>query len=226
MLSIAHRGASAYAVENTFSAFDKAVVLQADMIELDVHKIKTGEFVIFHDYNIEIETGIRKNIAKMTFNELRKVKIKNIHQVPFLTDFLKKYAKKIKVNIEIKFSTCCSELLDVLYVFVNKGLWDWDDIIISSFDWKQLISIARENPFCRVGVLTETDINAAINFAISIKSFSIHPNYKLLNPKIVRILKKHLFKIYPWTVDDKKDILKMKSYKVDGIITNFPNKIK
>lgn len=55
---IAHRGASGYAPENTMVAFDKALQMKADYIELDVQMSKDGELVIIHDTTVNRTTDI------------------------------------------------------------------------------------------------------------------------------------------------------------------------
>ena len=57
MLKIAHRGASGYEPENTILAFEKALELESDMIELDARLCKTGELVIMHDKDLKRTTN-------------------------------------------------------------------------------------------------------------------------------------------------------------------------
>lgn len=68
---IAHRGASAYAPENTLASFAKAIELKADWFELDVHLTKDGQLVVMHDGSLERIAGIKKNVSAMTLAELR-----------------------------------------------------------------------------------------------------------------------------------------------------------
>ena len=62
------------------------------------------------------------------------------------------------------------------------------------------------------------------SIAKKLKAFAINPNYKDLNKKNIKIVHNNDFKIYTWTVNNKRDISKMKSLKVDGIITDFPDR--
>ncbi len=72
---IAHRGASAYAPENTLASFARAVELNADWLELDVQLTKDGEVVVIHDGDLERVAGIQKNVAEMTLEEIRRVDV-------------------------------------------------------------------------------------------------------------------------------------------------------
>ncbi|MFY7956496.1 MAG: glycerophosphodiester phosphodiesterase family protein, partial [Flavobacterium macrobrachii] len=77
----------------------------------------------------------------------------------------------------------------------------------------------------RIGVLTETDLELAIAFAKFIKAYSIHPHYKLLNKENVAQMQSRNFKVFPWTVNDQTDITFVKFLNVDGIITDYPDRI-
>jgi hypothetical protein len=70
-LIIAHRGASAYAPENTLAAFKKAIDLGADGIELDVHLSKDGEVVVIHDRTIDRTSNGKGQVAEMSLKELK-----------------------------------------------------------------------------------------------------------------------------------------------------------
>jgi len=81
------------------------------------------------------------------------------------------------------------------------------------------------NPKIRIGVLTEESISAALAFAKKIKAFSIHPDYRLLSKENVALMQENGFEVYAWTVNSKADIQKIKSLNVNGIISDFPDRI-
>jgi len=64
-----------------------------------------------------------------------------------------------------------------------------------------------------------------LSSAKKINAQAIHPNFKLLNDKAVKKIKNNGFKIYTWTVNDEDDINFMKKLKVDGIISDYPDRI-
>ena len=71
----AHRGASSFHVENTFSAFKKAIEIGADGIELDVQLSKDGVLVVFHDGNLQRLASSKKYVAQCDYDELIRYKI-------------------------------------------------------------------------------------------------------------------------------------------------------
>src|SRR5258707_3679619 len=67
---LAHRGASAYAPENTLSAFRLAVEQHADWLELDVQQTMDGHLVVFHDLRMERTTNGRGNLRDLTLEQV------------------------------------------------------------------------------------------------------------------------------------------------------------
>lgn len=106
----AHRGASAYELENTIEAFEKAKILKADGIELDIQVSKDSILVVFHDMDLTRLAGVRKNINECTFKELSKYsigsKFKRILTTKRILSFnqLVSWAnfENIALNIELK----------------------------------------------------------------------------------------------------------------------------
>ncbi len=78
---IAHRGASAYAPENTLDAFEKAIVMGANCIETDVHQTKDGEIVIMHDLSVQRTTNGKGLIKFLSKEEFKSLKIKKRNKI-------------------------------------------------------------------------------------------------------------------------------------------------
>ena len=81
------------------------------------------------------------------------------------------------------------------------------------------------NPKIPIAVLTETTVEEALAFAKKIKATAINPDYTLLTPENVKLIKDEGFQIFPWTVNETEAIATMKSYGVDGIISDYPDRI-
>ncbi len=108
---IAHRGASAYAPENTMSAFKKAMELGAHWFELDVHLSKDDKLVVIHDDDLKRVTGIEGKVTEKTWAELKNLDAGSWfapqfkgERLPLLEDTLKLAKNKIGVYIELKSS--------------------------------------------------------------------------------------------------------------------------
>jgi glycerophosphoryl diester phosphodiesterase len=225
MLKIAHRGAKAYEPENTLIAFQKALDLHADGIELDVHLSADGNIIVIHDDTIDKMTNGKGFVNTLSLPELKSFLIEGKHEIPTLKEVFDLVDRKCFINIELKCrgaQQCMSMLIEE---YVSEKNWNYDHFIVSSFDWNALQEVHNLNPKIPIGVLTETDLNLALAFAEFIKAKAIHPYYHLLNSENVSDMQAKGFLVLPWTVNIEEDIQKVKNLKVDGIITDFPDKI-
>ncbi|MBB1151202.1 MULTISPECIES: glycerophosphodiester phosphodiesterase family protein [unclassified Myroides] len=223
-LRIGHRGAMGHITENTVESVNKAIDLQCDMIEIDVYKIKSGELVVFHDETLDRVSNAKGRIESYTLEELEYVVVGGKYKIPTLEEVIDAIGRKSVLNIELKGSNTAVDTHRIIHNFMERG-WSYDDFILSSFKWEELKIAHDLDPLLPLAVLTEKKPEDAIEFALSIQAKAINPYHKMLNTENTALIKKEKLKIYPWTVNDTKDIERMKKLKVDGIITNFPERI-
>lgn len=219
MLKIGHRGAKGYEPENTLASFQKAIELQVDGIELDVHLSSDNQLVVIHDKTINRTTNGKGLVKNYTAAELQK------HQIPTLSDVFDLVDKKCWINVELKGKGTAKHVVKLIEKYIREKNWNYDQFIISSFEWEFLKEVAALNPNIPIGVLTETDVDAAITFAQKIKAKAIHPDFTLLTQDNTATMQKLGFLVFPWTVNKPNDIQKIKTYQANGIITDFPDRI-
>ena len=226
-LSIGHRGAKGYVAENTFESISKAIELGVDGIEIDVFKCLSGDLVLFHDKDLKDLTGESGQIENLTINELEEFLVLGKYKIPTLNDVLIKIESPLFVNIELKGSDTARATSKIIADFSRKTLWTQDHFIVSSFYWNELEKFRSIDDNTPVGVLVSksVSINEAIEFGKKINAQAIHPNYQLLDEITVKKIKNNGFKTYTWTVNNRDDINFMKKIKVDGIISDYPDRI-
>src|SRR5690606_4368565 len=112
----------------------------------------------------------------------------------------------------------------IKYYIETKG-WRFDDFIVSSFDYNELQTVFNTNKNIPLAVLTESNMDDALNFAKTINAKAIHPDYQLLNQNKVNELQDLGYKVNTWTVNEVNDIALVKSYGVNGIISDFPDRL-
>ena len=100
-----------------------------------------------------------------------------------------------------------------------------DNFIISSFKWDELRKMRERNPSIKIAVLTEEDPLDALEVGKELNAVAINPNFKMLTAENTTRIKEEGFKIYTWTVNEPSDIQQMVDFKVDGIITNYPERV-
>ena len=227
MLRIGHRGAKGYVAENTFKSIKKAIQLNVDGIEIDVFKCLSGQLVLSHDADLERMTGKSGAIENLTLEELDDYLINKEYKICTLNEILEKIKDPLLINIELKGSDTATTTSEIINDFLVKGTWNIEDFIVSSFNWFELEKFRFFEKDIPVGILVSKSmsINEAIKFAKKIDAQAIHPNYELLNEKTIRKIKNNGFKVYTWTVNDEDTIEYMKKLNVDGIISDYPDRI-
>ncbi|AWG21563.1 glycerophosphodiester phosphodiesterase [Flavobacterium faecale] len=221
-----HRGAMGHATENTIASIKKGIELKADMLEIDVFKIKTGEIVVFHDDTMERITNGTGKIEDYNFVDLRKVLIEGKHQIPTLEEVILAIDRKAVLNIELKGENTASDTYAIIEKFKGKG-WKESDFFISSFRKGELVKMRALNNSIAIGLLTyQEPIDQVLKNAKEVKAQAINPYYKTLTKEDVLTMKANKYKVIPWTVNDSLDIKNMKDMKVSGIITNFPERVR
>ena len=225
MLKIGHRGAKGHSPENTLISFQKAIDLQVDGIELDVNLSADGELIVIHDQTIGRTTNGKGLVNELSLPELKAFRIENEFEIPTLIEVLDLIDRKCFVNIEIKTYQATEKVVELIEKYVLDKNWNYTHFLVSSFDWNALQQVAFLNPEIPIGVLTDDNLDLALAFAEFIQATSIHPNFHLLTKENTARMQEKGLQVFPWTVNESEDIRKITTFKVNGIISDFPDRL-
>ncbi len=225
MLKIGHRGARGHSAENTLNSFQKAIDMNVDGIELDIHLSADGELMVIHDETIDRTTNGKGLVNSFTKAELQNFNIESDKKIPTLTEVFNLVNRKCFINIELKSFETAEKVALLIETYIQDKNWEYNDFIVSSFDWNALQDLNIRNPKIPIGVLTEIDLEEALAFAKFIQAKSINPDFQLLNLENTKKLQENGFEVFPWTVNEIEDIKRIKSFNVNGIITDFPDRV-
>tara|TARA_R100001369_G_scaffold91059_1_gene131224 strand:- start:1770 stop:2459 length:690 start_codon:yes stop_codon:yes gene_type:complete len=224
-LVIGHRGAMGHETENTLASIQKAMDLGVDMIEIDVFKIKSGETVVFHDEEVERLTDSVGKIEDYNFEDLQKLTLIGDHKIPTLQEVLNLIDKKVQLNIELKGANTADRVNFIMNYYIKEKGWSMDKFIISSFRWDELKTMRTLNADVPIAILVYGDPLNALEIGDELHAVAINPYFEDLTLENVNEMKKAGFKIYPWTVNEPEEIEAVERLGVDGIITNYPERI-
>lgn len=227
-LIIAHRGASAYAPENTLAACELAVQMGADMIELDVQRSADGELVVFHDDTTERWDGRPRPVRSCSLAELRRLDIGG-QQIATLAEICELARQGgIALNVELKQPDIVAPTVNLLHEF---GIAQ--RVIISSFYERALAELLRSAPDIERGYLMGTqslrpDVRARELWPFlalkRVAAHAWHPYYDLpAVDQIIPLVRRAGYAVNVWTVDDLEAIRHMAACGATGIITNKPD---
>ena len=232
-INYAHRGASAYYPENTILSFQKAIEMGCTGIETDVQLTKDGVLVLIHDEMVNRTTNGMGFVKDYTYSELTRldagswmgeefagIKIPTAEQLIYLTS-----GKDIMLNFEIKNGVIMYEDIEQKLIDLINSHRIKHKVILSSFNH---YSIAKCNKLCKginTGLLYMEGLYKPHNYAKTVGANALHPYFYAINEEIVKEAKKHKLKVNVFTVDDEEYMKAFLDMKVDGIITNYPDKL-
>lgn len=222
---IGHRGAKGHIVENSLPSIEKGIELGSDAIEIDVFKIADGSVVVFHDDTLDRLTKASGSIEKYTKSTLDEVLLEGGVKIPTLEEVLDLIDKRAVLNIELKGAGTAAPVYKIMKKYMADKGWKKEDFIISSFKWDELEEMRGLDNEISIGVLTSKDMIGAMEEAKKVNAVAIHPHFKALTKENVAEAQKEGFKIYTWTVNTPEDIKLVKSLYVDGVITDYPERV-
>jgi glycerophosphoryl diester phosphodiesterase len=222
-LVIAHRGASGHEPENTLPAFQKAVELQADWIELDVYHIE-GELIVFHDAALNRTTNGRGRVMGKPLAYLRSLDAGNGHPIPFLPEVLDLVDRRVGVNIELKGPGTAGPAAALLDRYVRDKSWSSDRFIVSSFDLDALAEFKKQAPTIRTGAIFGRKPPKDCSFARDLSVASVHLRLDSFPPSLLDDAHGRGLSVYVYTVNNRQDIRRMREMGADGVFTDFPER--
>lgn len=231
MLKIGHRGAKGYASENSLFSFEKAIEMGVDGIELDVHLSLDGQIIVIHDDTIDRTTNGKGFVNTLSLQELKTFRINEKQaseleqQIPTLNEVFDLVNQTCFINIELKGKGTASAVVALIEKYIWEKNWKYANFLVSSFDWNAVQEVRFLNENIPIGILTETNLDLAFSFAKFMKAEAIHPEFHLLTQNNTAQIQAKGIQVFPWTVNEYEAIQKIKTYNVNGIITDFPDRI-
>ena len=223
---VAHRGASGYAVENSLAAFRKAVEMAADMVELDVFVLQDGAVVCFHDDELERLTGVKGRITDYNLSELNQLSLSDGSRIPLLTQALGVLDKQLRVNIELKGPGTAEPTYHVLQEAIREQGWKLTDFHVSSFRHDELRRMRELDTDIELGILPTSSLSETLAVGKELNAYSINANRASLDEEAVAAIRDAGFRVYVWTVNAPGDIRRVLDLGVDGLITNYPDRVQ
>ncbi|SCM95039.1 Glycerophosphoryl diester phosphodiesterase [Bacillus mycoides] len=241
--NIAHRGASAYAPEHTIAAYKLGQQLKGDYIEIDLQMTKDGHLIAMHDETLNRTTNgtglvkehslvdIKQLNAGSFFNKKHPNLAKKEFEdatVPTLEEIIETFGQNANYYIETKspdeYPGMEEKLLEIInhYQINNK-------VIIQSFseeslrkihDFNANIPLVQLLSYKKAVQLTGSEIEKYKTYCIGLGM-----NYKYIDEAYVKTIQKFGLEVHPFTVDNEKDMKKLLTWGVDGMFTNYPDRL-
>jgi glycerophosphoryl diester phosphodiesterase len=233
-INYAHRGASGYYPENTMLSFEKAIELGCTGIETDVQMTKDGVLVLIHDEMVNRTTDGAGFVKDYTYSDLAKLdagswlsnefcglRIPSIDELIYLvkdTDIIINF--EIKTGI-IQYKDIEEKLINIIYEHNLQ-----DKVILSSFNHYSMVKCKEISSEIKTGLLYMEGLYKPEQYAKFVGANALHPYFYALNSELIKIIKAEGIEINTFTVNEVNYMKYFYQAGIDGIITNYPDKLK
>jgi glycerophosphoryl diester phosphodiesterase len=238
---VGHRGASAYAPENTIASFREAKSRNADYFELDVQQTKDQEPIIMHDTTLSRTTNAETvypgrspwRVRDFTLAQIKRLDAGSWfagrfrdERVPTLTETLREMeGSDLKLMLEIKspslYPGLTTRVADRL-----RAAPDWllpNRLIVQSFDWASMEQFHRLMPSVPTAVIGTPTVQQLP--AIARYAGYVNPRYDTVTAAYVRQVHAHHMKVFAWVADSRATMRRLIDDRVDGIVSNRPEAV-
>ena len=231
VLTIAHRGASAYAPENTLAALRTAVEMSCDLAEVDVQRTRDGVLVLVHDTDLRRTTGRRTSVSGVTYAELSRLDAGSW----FSPAYAGEPVPTLDQAIDVLDGTGTGLLLEVKHparypgiaadvartLQARRGYLESGQCLVQSFDHGVMRDLARLQPGTPIGLLGHPPVHRLPGLATW--ATHVNPRHRRTTAAYVAAVHAAGLSCLAWTVDDDADLRRTLALGVDGVITNRPD---
>ncbi len=230
---IAHRGASGDYPENSRLAFEKAIAAGADMIELDCQLTADGHVVVFHDQRLARTTGARGRIQDKTLDQLRQLDIGKWRKPGFrgekiltLEEALEVFAGNVDLCLEIKTAMAAPPGIELKLLFILSHYDYLERTVISSFGYRSLARVRELAPEATLGVIYGAHSkDDPLVVAEQLGASSIHVQKQIAQREFCDRVWEAGLDVFVWTVNDRREIELFADLGVQGIFSDYPEKL-
>lgn len=226
-----HRGASGYAPENTISAFRMAQKMGSHGLEFDVQLTKDGVPVVIHDETLDRTTDLKGQVSTYNWKQIQKADAGSWldtrwsgEHIPSLEEVLREFSDLL-LNIELKNSIVTYPGLEEKVLTLIRKYCQIDNVIVSSFNHQSLLKVKKLEPLIKTGILYEEEPTDAVHYSLQLGANAVHPDFRLLTKEKTAAFHERGLFVNTWTVNERVDVEKMIRIGVDGIITNYPDRV-
>jgi glycerophosphoryl diester phosphodiesterase len=219
VLTVGHRGAKAYAPENTLASFQKAIEMGVDAVELDVRETRDGELVVMHDADIKRTTNGKGLVSDLSLEEIKSFSADD-QKVPTFGEAMDFLNGKVKLLIELKETGYEEQVLSE----VQKRGMD-KKVVIISFREDAIKKIRDKNSTIETGLIYSKHSNP-IKAALDLKANYLLPFYRFTHTANVQKAHQKGLKVIVWNINTREEAAEYAKKGVDGIASDKPDILK
>jgi glycerophosphoryl diester phosphodiesterase len=230
-LVISHAACKGHAPENTLAGIRAALELSSDAIEIDVHTTSDGVPVLLHDDTLDRTTDGRGGVRTMALADVQRLdagarrfgdRFAGEH-VPTLEQVLERTRGRALLVIEIKQRAIEREVVDVVRRMGAAGdvmVWSFQPSVVG-----RVRELAPEIPCGQLWSERDPDPEKMCAVALAQNAQAVCPNHTFVTDALLRRALRRGLRVFTWTPDDPSEIARLHDLGVDGICSNFPERV-
>jgi glycerophosphoryl diester phosphodiesterase len=220
VLRIGHRGAAGHAQENTLAAIQKGIALGVDFVEIDVRRTSNGGLVVLHDETVNRTTNGKGRVDRLSLQEVKKFNAGNGEHIPTLEEVLKVAAGEAGLMLELKVKGVAQQTVEAV-----REAGFRDPVIYASFLHDELKHVRTADPEASLMVLFSGLSRASVARAVKYGTSYVGLRHNKATRPLVDAFHRADLLVFVYTADTPNDIQRALSLDVDGVISNFPERI-
>ena len=232
---IAHRGASGVSPENTNAAIEIAIQSGVDVVEIDVHGTSDGRVVVIHDANLNRTTDDRGFVKGKTLDQIRQADAGHWYgsafsgeRVPLLEEAIEITRHRALLLIEIKGNFLTEKILQIVDEMDAS-----DHVFVQSFNPETVRRIRLLNPSIPTALIvgklpsipSRVRARKVVRQVLEVGANALTLWHATLTPSFFEEMRKRAVAVWVWTVDEEVIMRDMVQMGVQGIITNYPQRL-
>jgi glycerophosphoryl diester phosphodiesterase len=233
--TIAHRGASGHAPENTMAAFRRAVDLGARFIETDLQITRDAQVIAMHDFTLDRTTNGKGQVHMLTLEQIRALDAGSSfvdrgtgafagERVPTLKEILD-FAKEHDVIFYLEIKSGPAWGVEHAVVAALRDHNASARVVILSFDPAALETVYRLDSTLMTGFLCEHPSNDLVERTVRAGARQVVARGDLITPAVVSKAHHAGLQVVAWTVNEVDQMRRLIDTGVNGIITDYPDRL-
>jgi glycerophosphoryl diester phosphodiesterase len=220
VLRIGHRGAAGHAPENTRASIRKAISLGCDLLEVDLRRTRDGYLVLLHDERVDRTTNGRGLVARMGLESVQKFDAGGGERIPTLEELVQVANGRIGLILELKANGIGKQACEVI-----RRTGFRSSLIYASFTAGDIQDVRQAEAQAATMALIKKLPKDPISYVVNANATHAGLRFDTVSKPLVEAFHSAGLLVFVYTVNKPTDIHRVRSFGVDGIISDFPDRI-
>jgi glycerophosphoryl diester phosphodiesterase len=220
VVRVGHRGAAGHAPENTLAAIDAGIACGADIVEIDLRRTADGVLVVLHDATVNRTTNGTGRIDRLSLRDVKKLTAGKGQQIPTLQEVLDAASGRAGLMLELKIRGIAGQTVEAVRQAGFKNL-----VIYASFLHEELPHVRAADPDADRMALFDRLPGTSAARAMKYAASCVGLHYDRATRRLIESLHRSDLRVFVYTANRPSDIERALSLGVDGVISNFPERI-